>query len=196
MAQRISLALTHWSLRRRQFDGSAATLDAMYLRPDPWRLANREQHRFEATNALIVQHDAAPESLLEIGCGEGFQTCHFAAIAGHVTGVDVSARAIARARENVPSASFFDGTLAAVMPLLPRRRYAIATLCEVLVYCPDKAGLIAAAQECADRVLVTTFEPQSRHIAPLCQGAGWQQLPTIRQGRKRWNVWLWTAPAA
>ncbi len=194
MPNPVSQFLHRWQVRRRQFDGTAGTLDSLYQMPDPWKLGSREQPRFEATNALIARYCPPVASVIEIGCGEGYQTRYFTGFADHVTGIDISATALARARVAVPRATYLEGALPALLPALPRPRYDLATLCEVLIYGDRQAELIAAAQRCADHVLVTTYEPQSPAIAPLCRGAGWQALPSITAGRKRWLAWLWTTP--
>ena len=82
------------------------------------------------------------------------------------------------------------------MPSLPRQRYDIVTLCEVLIYGQDQAQLIAAAQSCADQLFVTNFEPQSVGLAHLFLGEGWQELPIIESGQKRWKAYFWRRPAA
>ncbi|WP_374132862.1 class I SAM-dependent methyltransferase [Sphingomonas sp. 28-62-20] len=187
-------SIWRWSIRRKQFTGDPAVLDAMYQKPDPWNLVVREQPRFVATNALIAQYCPRVESLLEIGCGEGAQTRHFSGLAKHVTGVDLSPTALARARAALPAPVFLEGRLGDLLPSLPRQRYDIATLCEVLIYGNDPAGLIADAQRCADHLLVTNFEPQSLVLAHLFQGEGWQELPAIEVGQKRWRAYFWTGP--
>lgn len=195
MQDPISRALKRWSVRRHQFDGTVQTLDALYDQPDPWKLGSRELPRFEATNALIAQYCPRPASILEIGCGEGYQTRYLSGIADHITGVDISGTALARARLAVPRATFLEGTLPTLLPMLPQPRYDLVTLCEVLIYGNNPAELIAAAQSCADAVLVTNFEPQSHGLAPLVTGAQWRDLPPINLGRKRWKTYLWMAAA-
>lgn len=196
MANSIVDALRHWSFRRRQFSGDPAILDGMYKRADPWKVARREQARFAATNALIAAYCPNIESLLEIGCGEGAQTRHFMALAAHVTGIDLSSNAVERAKVAVPGPTYLEGALGDLLPALPRSRYDVATLCEVLIYGGGQAQRIADAQSCADHLLVTNFEPQAKVLAHLFGGEGWQELPAIASGRKRWRAYLWTSPSA
>lgn len=49
---------------------------------------------------------AAPERLLDIGCGEGYYTHAFAAIAAHCWGLDVSKSAIRAAARRYPQVNF------------------------------------------------------------------------------------------
>jgi|GEM_PF-2737772 len=193
MTNSIVDALKHWSFRRNQFSGDPAVLDGMYKRSDPWKVARREQARFAATNALIAERCPNIESLLEIGCGEGSQTRHFMTLAAHVTGIDLSGNALDRAKVAVPGPIYLEGALGDLLSSLPRSRYDIATLCEVLIYGGSQAQRIADAQSCADHLLVTNFEPQAKVLAHLFCGEGWQELPAITSGRKRWRVYLWTS---
>ncbi|MBX9729705.1 MAG: class I SAM-dependent methyltransferase [Sphingomonas sp.] len=196
MAIPILKSLYRWSIRRKQFTGDPAILDAMYEKPDPWNLASREQGRFAASNALIAQHCPKIDSLLEIGCGEGAQTRYFGELASYITGVDISGTALERARVALPAYDFLQGKLSDLLPSLPRQRYDIVTLCEVLIYGQDQAQLIAAAQSCADQLFVTNFEPQSVGLAHLFCGEGWQELPMIESDQKRWKAYFWRRTAA
>ena len=193
----MQMTLTHlmdrWSIRRRQFDGRPETLDALYACPDPWKLGARELRRFEATNALIAQHCGRPASVLEVGCGEGYQTRYFSGFADHVTGLDISATALQRAQAAVPRAQFLIGELPDLRGSLPRHRYDLVTLCEVLAYGNGQERLLAAAQGCGDRVLATVYEPQSYAIEHHLSRPGWRELTSIRAGRKRWRTWLWSS---
>lgn len=189
----INAFMNRWAVRRRQFDGQAETLDALYATPDPWKLGQREQARFEATNALIAQHCGRPSSVLEVGCGEGYQTRFFSGFADHITGIDISATALERARLAVPRAQFLIGTLPELRASLPRPRYDLVTLCEVLVYGADQERLLCAAQCCGTQVLVTTYQPQAALVEHHLARPGWRELAGIRVGRKRWRAWLWSA---
>ncbi|MFT3965096.1 MAG: class I SAM-dependent methyltransferase [Sphingobium sp.] len=194
-ARALAAAWRRWSLRRRQYRGGAEVLDALYDRPDPWNLASGEERiRFEATDALIRAHSPAlpVPALIEIGCGEGMQTRHLAALADHVTGIDISDNALARAARAVPEAALLAGELTVLLPRLPRARYDVATLCEVLYYMPDPAAALAAAQGLADLLIVTVYEPQARRLLPLLGGPGWQESPVIEAGRKRWRSFIWS----
>ncbi len=192
---RISRAWHRWSLRRRQYSGGARVIDALYGTADPWNLASpEEQVRFAATNSMILRHFPKPESLLEIGCGEGHQTRYFLRLAARVTGIDVSGTALQRAAQAVPDAAYMEGDIADLLPSLPLARYDVATLCEVLYYMDDPALALHHAQGCADHVIVTVYAPQARRLASLFVGEGWRTLEAIQCGRRRWNAHVWSRP--
>ena len=54
------------------------------------------------TRALFDLADFSGQHVLEIGCGDGRLTWHYAGSAAHVTAIDPFAESIARARENLP----------------------------------------------------------------------------------------------
>ena len=77
----------------------ADIFDRLYRdRGDPWNVATSayERRKYAATLAALPRPTYA--SLLEIGCGIGVLTEHLAGRAERVTGVDVSAEALAQAR--------------------------------------------------------------------------------------------------
>src|SRR3954449_9762847 len=91
-----------WSrliLRRVHFADRHELLDSLYRMHDPWGMTHpRERFRFEETNRLISSAYGSPHSILEIGCGEGHQSEYLARICKQLVGLDVSARAVARAK--------------------------------------------------------------------------------------------------
>src|SRR5580700_10350985 len=96
----------------------------------------REQARFEWTNQVIGDHLAPLGTILEVGCGEGHQSQYLARQSGELYGIDVSARAVDRARQRCPAGNFAVGdpfTLGSAMP----DRYDLVAACEVLYYVKD-----------------------------------------------------------
>jgi ubiquinone/menaquinone biosynthesis C-methylase UbiE len=179
-------------LRHRQYRGGVEVLDALYARADPWNLSHRhEQSRFAATNALIVANLVGRTSLLEIGCGEGLQTRHFLDVAGQVTGIDGSATALARARRAMPSVRFIHGDFNQDLQVLATARYDLVTLCEVLYYLHNPESALRRAQALGEAVLVTIYEPRFAPLERLFACAGWQKLPVIVAGRRRWRAYVW-----
>lgn len=70
-----------------------------------WTLHSRVEERERYTAALLGRL-AAGASVLELGCGLGMPTTARLAQQFYVTGVDISARHIALARERIPGANF------------------------------------------------------------------------------------------
>lgn len=141
-------------------------LDRLYAMPDPWHMAStKEQFRFEMTNALVEAKVGHVGTILEVGCGEGHQSQRLAALCDQLYGIDVSARAVERARQRVPAAVLDVGTLPAVPRTPPGGRFDLVVACEVLYYMSDIAGAVDAMAALGDTCLVTFFGPAARVVA-------------------------------
>jgi trans-aconitate methyltransferase len=146
-----------------------------------------EQARFDRTNAIIEREFGHVGDLLELGCGEGHQSAYLARVADHVHGLDVSAKAVERARLRVPQARF-EATDLFGQPWTPDGgRFDLVTACEVLYYMSDIDRTLARMSELGRGCLVTAFAPAARRVGP--------HLERIDGLRKDWfwhggTVWL------
>lgn len=149
-------------------------LDMAYKVSDPWRMNTpRERFRFARTNRVVQEHLGDRfASILEIGSGEGHQTEHLVELAGpsgEVTGLEVSATAVERAKQRLPDsrARFVAGDLFAQPWSSERGRFELVTACEVLYYMSDIPRTLRTMDELGGSCLVTYFEPASR----ICEAA-------------------------
>jgi trans-aconitate methyltransferase len=156
-----------YALRGVRQNDAHSRLDLAYKISDPWHMnADREQFRFAETNRLIEANVGAHfENVLEIGCGEGHQTEFLMRLAGKMTGLDVSANAIERARRRVPAATFAAGDLYAQPWVAERGRFDLVTACEVLYYMSDIPQFLRTMDELGGTCFVTYFAPAAR----LCE---------------------------
>lgn len=116
----------------------AARFNRLYLIPDPWTMkCTRESIRFRETNRLISDNFGHSPSLLEIGCGEGLQSKELQQVCDHLYGIDVSSRAIRRAKRQCPQATFAVSDIYDLPPPIPSTRFDLVTACEVLFYKSD-----------------------------------------------------------
>jgi SAM-dependent methyltransferase len=69
--------------------------------------------RHEAAYEFALQF-AADQSVLEVGCGEGYGTARLASAARHVLGVDYDSLTVAHAHRTYPQAAFVRANLAAL----------------------------------------------------------------------------------
>lgn len=186
-----SLWVRFW-LRRTKFSGRYGDLQKLYATRDPWDLlSDREQHRFAAVNEMIRDMAPSCDTLLELGCGEGFQTRKLMEVSAHVVGIDVSDLAISRAREDLPSAEFHVGRAEDVGTIFTGRRFDIATACEVLYYSDNIDAALRGVQSVSDRLLVTNFAERAQHMRPHFSGAEWHRLPDIIHGDTIWESYRW-----
>ncbi len=164
-------------------------LDRLYAMADPWQMESaKEQFRFEMTNALVLAKVGRVGTILEIGCGEGHQSQHLATQCDRLYGLDVSPRAVERARKRVPTALFDVGTLPEVPRTPPGGRFDLVVACEVLYYMSDIPGAVNSMTELGDACLVTFFGPSAGLVAKHVD-----RLPGVERG---WffhdpYAWLW-----
>lgn len=74
--------------------------DWWHRTPDPWKLATDEYEQYKYRTTLEQLPDRPYRSILDVGCSEGVFTCMLAENypEARVTGLDISARALERAR--------------------------------------------------------------------------------------------------
>jgi SAM-dependent methyltransferase len=115
----------------------AAERYVAWSRNDPIRL-----HQLRRLTGLLP----ARSRVLDIGCGSGIPVAQELARLGHrVTGIDISARQVALARQNVPEAEFIHGDVMGVA--LPRASFDAVTAFFSLTHLPrsEHAALLACA---------------------------------------------------
>jgi peptidoglycan/xylan/chitin deacetylase (PgdA/CDA1 family)/SAM-dependent methyltransferase len=126
---------------------------------DPWSYATSDYERWKFDETLALLPAAPIRRALEIGCAEGHLTARLAPRVGGLVAMDISGRALLRARERCASAGnveFVLGNLA--FDPLPERQDLI--LCsEVLFYLPmdvlrTAAGKIASSLEMGGHLLL------------------------------------------
>ena len=165
-------------------------LDLAYNVEDPWNMDSAlEQARFQATNRIIEEHFGRVGSLLEIGCGEGHQTQYLARLSDQQYGIDVSAHAIARARQRLPEAHF-SATDLFNLPW-PDQRFDLITACEVLYYLSDPAATLQRMRQLGRSGLVTFFAPASGRIGPHLDAIPGLHKDWIYHGGTSWLVGWW-----
>ena len=195
MASKLKSLWSRFWLKGSQFTGRYGNLEKLYVVEDPWNLSSeKEQARFERSNALIAQIAPGCSSLLEVGCGEGYQTAWLQKVSASVVGVDISARAIDRARKACPGVRFEVGRAEDVGALFKGERFDLVTAFETLYYASDTGAVVSELQALTNQLLVTNYAERMPRLAPYLKGAGWQELEPIEAGGTRWECRLWSRP--
>jgi len=168
-------------------------LELAYRIRDPWKLdSDGERTRYAETNRHLELAFGRVESLLELGCGEGYQTEVLGRVAKHVTGLDVSPTAVARARERLPGAEFAVGDLFAQPWSGEEGRFDVVVACEVLYYLRDVPRTLDAMERLARRgCLVTYFTPAERRVGAHVAARPGLERATFRHGEVEWTVAWW-----
>jgi len=164
---------------------------------DPWEMASeREQHRFAETSAQLRTLAPRFDGILELGCGEGHQSLHLSALTDRLCGVELSAKAVDRARKRCPGAEFVVAGLDQASNLFPNVSFDLITACEVLYYTPDPGAVLPALQQRARYLYVSNYLPRSEQMREHFSGPGWRSLPDISHGDTTWECFVWEAAAA
>jgi SAM-dependent methyltransferase len=161
-------------------------LNRLYAMEDPWDMdSTRERFRFGETNAFIRECMGPVGSLLEVGCGEGHQSARLASVCDRLVGIDVSERAIDRARARVPKAEFVVADIAGLPA--PPKPFDLVVACEMLYYVKDIPATLERMNQLGSACLVTIFSPSAKVVAP--------HLAALPLSRRAWiysdpYVWL------
>jgi SAM-dependent methyltransferase len=180
-----------WHLSRLR-KGHSGALDSLYRWPDPWGLDVPEEHaRFRETSRLIYQQFGGTlESILEIGCGEGLQTCYLSPLAQRIVAMDPSHRAIARAQSRgLPNVRFNVGDLRSCYGSRGEP-FDLVTACEVLYYAEDPTAALRELESLACRCVVTYHAGQYKKLDPLFHEPERKQL-TINTRSYEWRFVCW-----
>jgi SAM-dependent methyltransferase len=180
-------------LKRVQYSSDYRKLDIVYTMPDPWQMtSSAEQCRFAKTNEQILEKFGRVHSILEIGCGEGHQSLYLQQVCDRLTGLDVSSRAIRRARSKCPQADFIVGDMFSeeVNALAP---FDIVVSCEVLYYMNDPPSALQRIRTIGRSCFLTYFDAEretlDRHVVRYLPGADGE---IIECGQFRWHAWWWS----
>jgi 2-polyprenyl-3-methyl-5-hydroxy-6-metoxy-1,4-benzoquinol methylase len=170
------------------YRGEVARFDRLYLIRDPWLLScERERFRLAETNRLIRENFGRPRSLLEIGCGEGLQSSELQQLCDRLYGIDVSRRAVRRAKRRCPLATFAVADMFALPqpPLLTR--FDVVTACEVLYYMADVAAALRRISELGRFCLISYYDGardgMDQHVS---------EIPGVRLERACFGSVCWT----
>lgn len=137
-------------------------LEALYVACDPWNMkSEKEQFRFARTNEILARELIAParqaDSILEIGCGEGHQSAHLKKLCGKLTGIDIVATAIERARRRHSDVEWVVGNLRDQPWAAEGRKFDVVTAFEVLYAFPNIPQALQLMSQLGDACMVTYF---------------------------------------
>ena len=152
-------------------------------------VVRRLMHGFERTLAELFAQ-AAPESVLDVGCGEGVLTHQWAQQLGErrIVGIDLDDEKLkaewqTRQRPNLE----YRTMLAENMPFA-ENEFDVACAIEVLEHVPDPAHTVAEMARCASRHLLVSVprEPLWRMLN-LARGAYWPALGNTPGHLNHWS---------
>jgi predicted TPR repeat methyltransferase len=178
-------------LRGVSFADKSGRLDSLYRVEDPWGMATaREQHRFRATGAIIEKWLGKVGTILEVGCGEGHQSESLQPLCAALTGIDVSERAVERARVRCPGATFLAGELGSVVGP-GGGRFDLVTACEVLYYMSDVRAAIRRMSELGVHCLATYYDGKASQLDPIFKDVPVLHSETFSHEDTSWRAVCW-----
>lgn len=131
-----------WLTRRKMERVFGRRVDAFSYGSSPY-----ERARQEAVAAAAAERPA--RRVLELGCGEGFLTERLASLGGHVTAVDISPTALARARQRLAAAgdrvAFVEANIRSWVP--PSAGFDLIVASDVLNYLGERHQGLPLVQE-------------------------------------------------
>ena len=156
-ANKLKKMWLRFALHDIRYSNNYNKLDRIYMVSDPWNMASpAQQYRFAETNRIIIERFGRVGSLLEIGCGEGHQSLQLQQICDHLIGLDVSNKAVARARRRCPESEFLVGDVFS-KEVRTRAPFDLVVACEVLYYMSDVPAALRLIRELGRNCLVTYF---------------------------------------
>jgi SAM-dependent methyltransferase len=177
------------ALRGVHYANRARTLDTLYVVEDPWQMRSaKEQARFGWTNQLIADHLTPLDTILEIGCGEGHQSQYLTRLCRRLYAIDVSARAVRRARRRCPGGRFAIGDpfTFRLWDMPPAVDLVVA--CEMIYYVKDIPRFLARISQLGRACLVTYYEGQAPSLDPH-----FAALPRCERTQFRFEGTTWIA---
>jgi SAM-dependent methyltransferase len=180
------------ALRGLQYSSDYAKLDAIYRMGDPWHMASpSEEYRFAETNRLILEKFGRVGSLLEIGCGEGHQSLHLRqACSDRLIGLDVSGRAVDRARRRCPGSEFLVGDVFS-QKVRAKAPFDLVVACEVLYYMSDVPTALLCMREIGRNGLVTYFDREMKTLDPQVLSLPGAASEILEFENVRWRAAWW-----
>ncbi len=151
------------------FSDKHGAFETAYLVSDPYNLESpQEQHRFVQTNRIIEETFGHVDNILEIGCGEGRQSFYLQELCGRLEGIDISNRAVERARKHCPQGIFRQGDIVDCSG-----HFDLVTAFEVVYYSSDIANVLErmSALGNANRLKTFTQTNATTTCPPRCHGA-------------------------
>ena len=180
-------------MRGLEYADNHSRLNALYYMQDPWGFADaREEKRFTETNRILLREFGQVGSLLELGCAEGHQSAYLMRICRQLYGLDVSAKAVRRAKRRCPGARFEVGDLTSALrfPGAPER-FDVVVACEVLYYVGDVALTLQRLAELGRTSLVTYYSVHRERLDKELASVKFASQETIHSQDRSWSVVWW-----
>ncbi len=178
-------------LHNLPFVGRSKRFDILYILKNPWQMDSLgEEYRFKETNRLISENFGRPDTILEVGCGEGHQSLYLQQVCNHLVGIDVSARAIRRAQKRCSGSDFFIGDIFSPK-ISTRAPFDLVVACEVLYYMNNVPIILQQLRNIGHYNLVSYHKGQMEALDPLILGIPGVASRIMEYEGYSWRVAWW-----
>jgi 2-polyprenyl-3-methyl-5-hydroxy-6-metoxy-1,4-benzoquinol methylase len=164
----------------------------LYLVRDPWSLdCEGERFRFREINRLIVENFGHSPCIFEIGCGEGLQSSELQKVCDDLYGIDVSSRAVRRAKRRCPRATFSVADMYGFPQSMTSTRFDLVTACEVLYFMTNVSDALKRISELGQACVISychsVRERMDTHVKEIPN----VRLKTISYESDTWTLAWW-----
>jgi 2-polyprenyl-3-methyl-5-hydroxy-6-metoxy-1,4-benzoquinol methylase len=167
-------------------------LNWLYYLKNPWELTTpAEKYRYEKTNELIQEYFGKVASLLEVGCGESYQSIYLKRVCDQLYGLDVSKRAIERAKLRCPSAKYFYGDIYSE-EVAKSSPYDLVLACEVLYYVKDIKNFLYRANQLGKRCFFSYISREINVLDPIIKSFTQANFGEISYENITWRIVWWS----
>ena len=178
-------------LRGVRYSNNHKKMDLIYLVSDPWHMSSLgEEYRFAEINRLIIEKFGRVGSLLEIGCGEGHQSLYLREVCDRMIGLDVSARAVERARMRCVRGEFLVGGIFS-QEVDARAPFDLVIASEVLYYMSDVPAVLRRMRALGHNNLVTYFADEMENLDLQVLSLPGVASEVLEFKHARWRVVWW-----
>ena len=169
------------------FSDKHGAFETAYLVSDPYDLESpQEQHRFVQTNCIIEENFGHVGNILEIGCGEGRQSFYLQELCGGLEGIDISNRAVERARKRCPRGIFRQGDI-----INCSGHFDLVTAFEVIYYSSDIEKVLERMSALGDACIISYWQGYAERLDPYFKHIPASERASINYGDVTWNVVWW-----
>ena len=169
------------------FSDKHGAFETAYLVSDPYNLESpQEQHRFVQTNRIIEETFGHVDNILEIGCGEGRQSFYLQELCDRLEGIDISNRAVERARKHCPQGIFRQGDIVDCSG-----HFDLVTAFEVVYYSSDIANVLERMSALGNACILSYWQGYAERLDPYFKHIPASERASISYGDVNWNVVWW-----
>ena len=160
--------------------------DLIYLFQDPWKLnTDIEKKRFQKINnfLLIKNNYKKYKTILEVGCGEGYQSQYLSLITKKLISIDISKIAITKANKRKLKNVIFQRKK--IEEISKNQNFDLIVLCEMIYYIKDIPNYLAKVETFTSKYLISYYSKENRILKKIFNNKKFQ-ITTFNKNKFEW----------